>query len=33
MVRSLQDACAVLDELADEYVGKAKICKLNVDDP
>ncbi len=22
----------VLDELADEYVGKAKICKLNVDD-
>ena len=22
----------LIDELADDYVGKAKVCKLNVDD-
>ena len=32
MVNSAQSACARLEELADKYVDKIKIVKVNVDE-
>lgn len=32
MVRSVQDDCSDLDEIAAEYAGKLTIAKLNIDE-